>query len=641
MSKPADGPVDFRIWTTRQRLTFPLTHPEMSYSLPLYLHLLDLASVIITDSEGKELTISADTLYEALDNKLFWLRHEPGTEVFFFGVPEISSEGDGDTAVLRLSAHGAVLPLAEYFNCEKEELLEKWQMHAEKVTAAQRINLVSVESKEEYGKFGWPSRIPEQALELDTAAGFISLVHTPPVLSDAAGSRIHLRVFFWDHGEDNMYLGHWFGIKSPLGSASLGLAFGIEGSYSFLNGHVAGCEPGGAKAWLRVADRSPGWHLLELTLDDDQVHAAVDNEPVISAKAEGHCETEEIWIASRSGGDGVWAGLELFHTPLGNRTWESGVQALQPGDRLPWKVLLEEGRWQMDCDGVMQSVDFGIGAIATITSVKQRLLDSFSRAPPGYDYKPGMDQMLGKQYRVLKLSEDGMVGLPSPDGSDDGIWWFPPSANALTVQETLETAAPEPTEEATVAEAVPEVEPAEAEEEAEAETMDPEEAKDVGPGPVSVGGLLIDCWNIPGEEDLKRIERVMNAYVNALQQADLPLPENIARVQQCGAHPSCHVYKFGTRRVHMATRAGEGGRLLLVVRVGGGYMDFVEYARRHGSLEQLRLKKTEGDREVIRLTSVLSQGKRKEILSGRSSRPPSRAGSRHPTPRRMSKTTQA
>lgn len=41
-------------------------------------------------------------------------------------------------------------------------------------------------------------------------------------------------------------------------------------------------------------------------------------------------------------------------------------------------------------------------------------------------YKPAMLGMLGKTYPVKEIAKDGSYGLPSPDGSEGGIWNFPP-----------------------------------------------------------------------------------------------------------------------------------------------------------------------------------------------------------------------
>merc|ERR1719461_221779 len=109
------------------------------------------------------------------------------------------------------------------------------------------------------------------------------------------------------------------------------------------------------------------------------------------------------------------------------------------------------------------------------------------------------------------------------------------------------------------------------------------------------------------------MERVMATFVEQLQTAGVVLPGNIQRIEECAdpRHPACYVYSFGTRRMHVAARVTDSGRLLLVVRCGGGFIDFVEFVRRHGSLEHLRLERRSGgsssSNEVIRMSSVLSR----------------------------------
>jgi len=61
----------------------------------------------------------------------------------------------------------------------------------------------------------------------------------------------------------------------------------------------------------------------------------------------------------------------------------------------------------------------------------------------------------------------------------------------------------------------------------------------------------------------------------------------------------------------MSTRVAQDGRLSLVVRCGGGFMDFLEFARRNGSLQQLKLQKQAPAQGAARFSSVLSGGRLK------------------------------
>jgi len=49
------------------------------------------------------------------------------------------------------------------------------------------------------------------------------------------------------------------------------------------------------------------------------------------------------------------------------------------------------------------------------------------------EYKKAMDGMLGKEFTVKIMARDGSIGLPSPDGSEGGVWNFPRGAVQLKV----------------------------------------------------------------------------------------------------------------------------------------------------------------------------------------------------------------
>lgn len=50
---------------------------------------------------------------------------------------------------------------------------------------------------------------------------------------------------------------------------------------------------------------------------------------------------------------------------------------------------------------------------------------SFFRA--GYVWHPLMIGMLGKEFPILEMTSKGIIALPSPDGSQNGKWYFPVS----------------------------------------------------------------------------------------------------------------------------------------------------------------------------------------------------------------------
>ena len=43
-----------------------------------------------------------------------------------------------------------------------------------------------------------------------------------------------------------------------------------------------------------------------------------------------------------------------------------------------------------------------------------------------------MKVMLGNQFPVIETFEDGIIGLPSPDGSQNGTWYFYESVVQIT-----------------------------------------------------------------------------------------------------------------------------------------------------------------------------------------------------------------
>lgn len=156
-------------------------------------------------------------------------------------------------------------------------------------------------------------------------------------------------------------------------------------------------------------------------------------------------------------------------------------------------------------------------------------------------------------------------------------------------------------------------------------------AADANERPASAGGLFtIECWSLPGESDLARIERVMSVFVEQLVASGVIIPENFERVGRCGARSDpqpCHIYRFGSRRLHINIRETEGGRLCLVVRCGGGFLDFAEFARKNGSVEQMKFlklqRRSSQGRDVLQLASVYSNRSRrlKDLSSANAPRP--------------------
>eukprot|EP00933_Yihiella_yeosuensis_P005125 TRINITY_DN109577_c0_g1_i1.p1 TRINITY_DN109577_c0_g1~~TRINITY_DN109577_c0_g1_i1.p1 ORF type:complete len:681 (-),score=112.07 TRINITY_DN109577_c0_g1_i1:201-2243(-) len=644
----ASEALDVRIWTARKKLTFPALElnsgkADLPLNLPLFLPNSSLLNTLLISSDGKQLKLCPDSVYEALDHRLFWLHHNPSKDIFHFHSPENSKDAVTDEASWAcVQTPEEVLLLADFFRDPVEDILSRWELRAESEFAS--TNRVSAKPLDNDESGDLPKCGPVgKALNLDTAAGYVALVRPLAELATRM-TRIHARVHFFDDGVDRSALGHWMGLKSSSGSASIGLAFGIDGCYSYLSGAVPDGKPASYHGWQRTEiERRAGWHLFELIIEACSTVWLIDGECVSNLPCNGMTDGEdELWIVSRCGGIGVWAGVELFCTPPAKPHWDMGVQSLTADDRLPWEVCEEAGRWQLDYEGVMQSIMFCEGTCATVTPSLKSLMDSFARYSEEYGvengYCPGMNCMLGNTYAVVSISDLGMIGLQPPGAKEGMLFWFPPVATALTAAlPVVNKAHVDEVVAVEIDEPAPETAPVMVVADPADETPELEEVVDVMPRePFKIGGLEIECWNIPGEEDLARMERVMSVFTKALEKADVAMPDNIRRIQQCKAaqHKTCHVYSFGTQKMHVAARVTAEGRLLLVVRVGGGFMDFIEFARRHGSMERLRVQRQAdaNGREVVRITSVLSQGKKKVIpgVPGNKtpSRPPSRAKSK-------------
>jgi len=138
------------------------------------------------------------------------------------------------------------------------------------------------------------------------------------------------------------------------------------------------------------------------------------------------------------------------------------------------------------------------------------------------------------------------------------------------------------------------------------------EAMTIDAAHVAQPGLVLECWSVPQETDMEQIQRVVAHFVALLEGEGVELPENIRLIAPCreASHQRCFVYRFGTRRLHFAARSTDDTRLALVVRCGGGFMDILDFARRHGGLEKLRLhRQLQGNGTgTLRLNSTLSEG---------------------------------
>lgn len=625
---PAAAPLevlaDVRIWRSRQRLVFasPLK-PGTQYTLPLILTSFDARNAVLANEDGEVASCCQDSVSDSRDRVSIWVDAPAGDAPLYLYFLEEPTRGGQDypasaRPALAASLPEYVLPVAEFFRDGMLELLQRWT-HRSEVASNAYSTQVAVQSWEDQTFLSSMPRPPcgGQILFLDPSLGYQTLARSPAVPMDDTVGCIHLRAFFYDDGEERTALGHWMGIESKLGSAAVGLAFGMDGCYSILADAVPTGASGSYYPWLRsTKDRSAGWHLFEIFLVDAQAKFFIDSDFVGSMGVQTQSVSEEVCLVSRCGGLGIWAGVELFHTPAGRQAWEIACRSLQHGDRVPWRCLTEEGRWQADCQGVMRDVAFRAGLFCRITSVLQDLMSSFAHCLPQYTYQKGMHDYLGKNFQVVEVNTDGMIQLRIPEREGKDIWWFPPCAAAITIMRQEESA---PAEELVSPLIVQENSPPEPEPVVAMQSQDI--VAPVGllivpppPPPQMIGGLAIDCWTIPGESDLQQVERVVGVFMEAIVASGIVVPTNVRRIGRCQlpSDKGCFVYNFGTRKLHVSTRANEQGRLLLVVRCGGGFIDFVQFCRRHGGTENLCMTKATAERSqggtgIIRFTAVLSQ----------------------------------
>lgn len=138
--------------------------------------------------------------------------------------------------------------------------------------------------------------------------------------------------------------------------------------------------------------------------------------------------------------------------------------------------------------------------------------------------------------------------------------------------------------------------------------------------------LVIRCWTKPGtprcvtprdrdDPERPRVQAAVESVVERLTEEGLgnAVPENLVLVEKCSLkqHVGCFVYRFGSRRVHICARTmPQSKELLVVVRCGGGFVDFADFVRRHGGHEQSLRQRAEAETEgVLRLNSARHNGR--------------------------------
>ena len=65
-----------------------------------------------------------------------------------------------------------------------------------------------------------------------------------------------------------------------------------------------------------------------------------------------------------------------------------------------------------------------------LSSSETKVKEGFEKT--NFVWNDKMRNMLGKKFRVLEVLENDIIAIPSPDGSQDGKYYFPKSVLQLT-----------------------------------------------------------------------------------------------------------------------------------------------------------------------------------------------------------------
>ena len=65
-----------------------------------------------------------------------------------------------------------------------------------------------------------------------------------------------------------------------------------------------------------------------------------------------------------------------------------------------------------------------------LSSSESKVKEAFEKI--NFRWNDKMRNMLGKKFKVLEVLENDIIALPSPDGSQDGKYYFPESVLQLT-----------------------------------------------------------------------------------------------------------------------------------------------------------------------------------------------------------------
>jgi len=575
------------VFTERDQLHFHGICLGADYSLPFFLH-ESFGVPLFMDIHGNYISFCVDEEYEASDHCLLWLQYQGCNASHEYGCATIRAlftfGGIGARDVWRACGGPdwskspcipkppeQVLLMADHFDAGPlGELPTGWRLHAGSTTAVRLI----------------PSSLTSgNAVQLNASVAGqsgVTIARGIPSSFSRPRDRLHLRARFQDNGSMRVAQCHWIGLTTRLGTGAVGVVPESPGHYAFVSGHWDQEGDGNMKyaSWQRTSvKRRSGWHVFELVLEDGHLAVSIDGEPLSIKLATPTFDNDEcVWLSSERGACGNWDSVELMHTPFGRATWETGVQSVVPPDVWPWKVHSQEkGRWFLGDGGLLEEIPVENLEKAVVQTeerddfedVVEEVVDDDEPIGQAEDAKNGdsnVQQMVGEPelHQESGCVESSEISPPPPPR---------PQSKSRKRRGRLQ------------------------------KTPDS-----------SNTALSIECWALPSESELDRLDRVAGVLLEGLRTAGVTVPDNFKRLEVCKEpqHGNCYTYSFGTRRLHITTREAVGGRLTLVVRCGGGFLDFVEFVRRNGSLENLRLQRLldgDGERPHLRLTSVFAQGR--------------------------------
>jgi len=500
---------DSQIWTKTAQLVLSGVRPGARYSLPFFAH-RELENLLFVDGE-KALRYCEDTDYKASDHNLLWLDYDgldrPAArekeecnvviQLYYSLADGLSLPTSTSNPRLSIARQADVFPFVDYFDNgsrgideeEEDTSLKHWRVQG----ARQSLSSVTFGDRPD----GTADAHLNHALCIDPAGGELLLTRKFPLAT--LPGRLQLRAYFYDADGEGAH--HWLGFTAGKGAFALGLHPNVQGHYALYCTIDAEGGWGSSHSWQQVkAVRTPGWHVLEFVLQEKWLSILVDGQKMggLPVPAPPGAD-DEICLGAAAGPRARWAGVEVLHTPFGDKRWEVGVQKVysdSPRTWRPWSVKqLEDGRWAVNEHGTVQSL-----------------------IPPA-------------------VAED----LDAPC----------PAADVAEGQERLDPAAGEKF-----------------------------------PHSAEPSEILA----IASETDAERMDRVMTHVLQQLRGAAAQFPDNIERLEAESdpRNKGCFLYSFGTRRLHITVREGDGKKLSLVVRSGGGYLDFAEFVNKNGTLEQAK-----------------------------------------------------